>query len=671
MIAKSLSNLIHKPLDWSPKIMGEKLHLLILDDNPEDVEMELSILKEAGYDCLWERIETREDFLARIKSNIYDIIIADHGLPPFDGISALRLLKTFDLDTPFVLVSATTSEEAAIESLRAGAVDYVMKTRLSRLGYVVRRALLERTIHRQWGQTQEALKESEEKFRIIFEESLDMIAIIDVETKGIVRVNRSAYRLFGYKVEELIGKDFSIIFPPASPLSARELLERLTIRNAIFESQEFMRADGAICFMDLTATVIRWGKGKAVLATFRDATERMQAGEKNDRLEQQLIQAQKMESIGRLAGGIAHDFNNLLTAIIGYSQLLLAQIREDTPFRREIEEIMRAGQRAGALTSQLLAFSRQQRLERRVININDTISNLINMLRRIIGEDVEVSVQTDARRPLTYADPTQVEQVLLNLAVNARDAMPGGGRLTIRTDNVGMDDDLCLQSSWARPGKYTLIEVTDTGEGMNEETVQNIFDPFFTTKPVGKGTGLGLSVVYGIVNQHDGLVNVRSTPGGGASFEIYLPSYDGIITREVLSPIVSPQGKSETILVAEDEPALQTLITTLMEQLGYKALIATNGEEAIRLYLENRDMIRAVLLDLVMPRMGGYEAYSKLRALGSHTPVILVTGYTTEPAGLEAPEENDFGLLRKPYSISELAQKIRDALERNGVNGRR
>lgn len=651
--------------------MGEKLNLLILDDNSHDAELEVMVLEEAGYACQWERVETREDFLLRVESNNYNIIIADYSLPSFDGISALKLFKTLNLDTPFILVSGVVGEEAAIESLKAGAIDYVLKTRLSRLSDVVQRALLEKKIHLQRWQAEDALKESEEKFRIIFEESLDVIAIIDLETEKIARVNQSAYRLFGYKIEELVGRNFSILFPPTTIYSSQELLKRLKVQDSVFESQEFARSDGSVCFMDLTATVIDWGKDKAALATFRDVTERMRAQEERERLEQQLIQAQKMESIGRLAGGVAHDFNNLLTAIIGYSQLMLSQIREDAPFRRELEEIMKAGQRAGALTSQLLAFSRQQKLERKVINLNDTIDNVINMLSRIIGEDVEVVVESGASLAPIYADPTQIEQVLLNLSVNARDAMPGGGKLTIRTADIAMDDELCLHTNWARPGKYSLLEVTDTGHGMDQETIHKIFDPFFTTKSVGKGTGLGLSVVYGIINQHDGLINVRSAPGGGTSFEIYFPIYEGIITRDLAPPIAPSRGRSETILVAEDEPALQKLITTLLSQLGYRVLMASNGEKALKLYMENRDHVSVVLLDLVMPKMGGHEVYSKLHLLGNHAPVVLMTGYTTEFSQPEVTETEGFKLLRKPYTINELAQKLREAMDNKSTNGRR
>jgi PAS domain S-box-containing protein len=651
--------------------MSNNLNLLILDDNHYDAELEVAVLEKTGYCCTWERVETRDSFLARLKSNTYDIIIADHSLPSFDGISALKLFRNLDLDTPFILVSGTVGEEIAIESLRAGAVDYVLKTRLSRLGPVVKRALSEREIDSQRKLAEEALKESEEKFRVIFEKSLDVIAIIDLETEQFVRVNQSVCDLLGYGVTEIVGRNFSVIFPNESSQLAHKLLQSLTVRDVVFESQEFVRADGSICIMDLTATLIPWGKGEAVLATFRDVSERKRAEEEHHRLEERLIQAQKMESIGRLAGGVAHDFNNLLTAIIGYSQLLLTQIHKDAPFRRELEEIMKAGQRAGALTAQLLAFSRQQELERKVINLNDTVGNLINMLRRIIGEDVEVFVHTGSLLTPVYADPTQIEQVLLNLSVNARDAMPGGGKLIIRTGTVTMDEILCRQNSWARPGKYALIEVVDTGHGMDQETIHHIFDPFFTTKSPGKGTGLGLSVVYGIINQHDGIINVRSTPGHGTTFEIYLPVYEGVSRPDTSALPANVRGGSETILVAEDELALQKLIYTLLSQLGYKVLMASDGEEAIRLYKENRKQIDVILLDLVMPKMGGDEVYSRLHALDNSAPVILMTGYTTEPGQDESREQNGIRLLRKPYSINELAQKIREAMDSALISSRR
>ena len=400
-----------------------------------------------------------------------------------------------------------------------------------------------------------------------------------------------------------------------------------------------------------------------VIGVATDVTEYRRGEAARKSLEQQLLQAQKMESIGRLAGGVAHDFNNLLTAIIGYAQLLLGRIEEDHPLRKETEEILEAGYKAAGLTSQLLAFSRCQELVRKNIDLNDTILTFTKMLRRVIGEDIDLRFIPDMSLPLVNADAGQIEQVLMNIAVNARDAMPEGGRLIVETQEARMDDDYCRVHPWARPGRYAVIKMNDTGVGMDPETQQHIFEPFFTTKDQSKGTGLGLSVVYGIIEQHQGLIHVYSQEGFGTAFSVYLPLRDELVDSEERPAQSLPLEGSETILLAEDEPALRNLAKMSLRELGYRPLLAGDGEEALRLYEANSEQIDLVVLDWVMPKMGGFDAYRQLRTRFGRVPVVFVTGYSGEMVNLEDFEDGRVSLLQKPYGVSDLAQRVREALD--------
>jgi signal transduction histidine kinase len=388
--------------------------------------------------------------------------------------------------------------------------------------------------------------------------------------------------------------------------------------------------------------------------------------------EQLLQQSQKMEAIGTLAGGVAHDFNNLLTVILGNTHLAFRTLQPDDPLQLRLVEVEKAANRATVLTRQLLAFSRRQHLERRTINLNVTIGEIMKLLQRIIGEDVDVRVTTTPSLCAIFADPAQIEQVIMNLAVNARDAMPQGGQLTIETSNVELDENYQRQYPYVEPGRYAQITVSDTGSGMDAETQKRIFEPFFTTKEVDHGTGLGLSMVYGIVKQHDGHINVYSKVGHGTTFKIYLPVVESAVETE--APIIQPPllGGTETILVAEDEEALRGLARDVLEGLGYKVLLAKNGEEAVEVYGQNREQVSLLLLDVVMPRMGGWEAYERIRELGGDVPLIFMTGYSSETVQSrfvkqnKSMEESGAVVLQKPYNVEGLGRKIREVLDEAG-----
>ena len=385
--------------------------------------------------------------------------------------------------------------------------------------------------------------------------------------------------------------------------------------------------------------------------------------------EERLQQSQKMEAIGTLAGGVAHDFNNLLTVILGNTELAFHKLGSDDSVRHRLLEVDKAAKRAAVLTRQLLAFSRRQQMERRNINLSDTIGEIMKLLHRIIGADVEVSVKAGPNLSAIFADPAQLEQVVMNLAVNARDAMPHGGQLTIETNNVTLDESYQRQYSYVQPGNYVQMTVSDSGTGMDEKTRARIFEPFFTTKDVGKGTGLGLAMVYGIVKQHDGHINVYSELGHGTTFQIFLPVVETVNEKEVLAIQTAVVGGNELILVAEDEEGLRDLAGDVLKELGYQVLLAKDGEEAVQVYTENREHIDMLLLDVLMPRMGGPEAYERIRQMGGEIPLIFMTGYSSEMVQSRFTKLNisleGLGVLviQKPYSVDGLGRKIREVLD--------
>ena len=382
-----------------------------------------------------------------------------------------------------------------------------------------------------------------------------------------------------------------------------------------------------------------------------------------------LQQSQKMEAIGNLAGGVAHDFNNLLTVIIGNTDLAFHKLQPTDPVRPRLVEVEKAAKRAAVLTRQLLAFGRRQQMERRNINLNDVIAEIMKLLNRIIGADVEVNVRAGSKLSIISADPAQIEQVVMNLAVNARDSMPEGGRLIIETSNVTLDENYQRDYPYAYPGKYVELQVSDTGSGMDEATKARIFEPFFTTKQVGKGTGLGLSMAYGIIKQHDGHINVYSEPGHGTIFKIYLPVVESAV--EEIEVMVEPEllGGTETILLAEDDEGLRNLASDILDQLGYTVLLAKDGEEAVQMYTKNCERIKLLLLDVMMPRMGGPEAYEKMRQIGGTIPLIFMTGYSSDFVKDRFVKQNfsiealGAEVIQKPYNIEGLGRKIREVLD--------
>ncbi|MGC2468161.1 MAG: response regulator [Candidatus Acidiferrum sp.] len=397
----------------------------------------------------------------------------------------------------------------------------------------------------------------------------------------------------------------------------------------------------------------------AVQRELRDAGERKE----RKRLERRVQQLQKYEAIGRLVGGIAHDFNNMIGAILGWAEMGCEETQPENKLHNRFQKICDQSVRAGKLTSQLLAFAGGQVLQTRRINLNTLVKEEMSLLGRIIGEDIEVQVRVAPDLRVTLADPTQIEQVLMNLCLNARDAMPGGGQLLIATQNVELGTEFCHNHAYSQPGNYVLLSVTDTGVGMDAATMDSMFEPFFTTKGTGKGTGLGLATVHGIVNQHGGFILTSSEPGKGTSFQVYLPAESGHHEPDDKACSNQPLRGTETILLAEDHEGLRDTAQEMLQALGYRILAASDGAKALELFKLNADQIDLIVMDVVMPSLGGPEAYLEMSALRPAIPVIFTTGYTPKARALVSMVESGAAILRKPYSLVSLSQSVRGALQ--------
>jgi len=504
------------------------------------------------------------------------------------------------------------------------------------------------------------LVEREELFRLISENAADMIAVVDPSGRRLY--NSPAYaRILGYTDEELANTSFfEQVHPDDRPVAEQAAKEATGGSEGQTIQYRMRHKDGSWHVIESCASAILNAQKQVekLVIVNRDVSERRQ-------LEEKFRQAQKMEAVGRLSGGVAHDFNNLLGVIIGYAEFLQENLDPENTLRSSVDEILKAGKRAASLTRQLLAFSRQQVLDPKVLDLNGVVSDMDKMLRRLIGEDVELSTVLGPNLGRLKADQGQLEQVVMNLVVNARDAMPQGGRLVIDTQNMVMDDAFIRRYPYpVQPGPYVCLTVTDSGIGMDAETKARAFEPFFTTKEKGKGTGLGLSTVYGVVKQSGGYIDIYSAPGAGTTFKIYLPRVDEAIKADAPAGTATSFTGNETILLAEDEASLRTLTRNTLELCGYKVLEAKDGIEALQVSDGYKSSIDLLLTDMVMPGMGGRTLATELTKRRPEIRLAYMSGYTGQTVGSQGPVDPGSVFLLKPFTRELLTRKIREALDR-------
>ena len=640
------------------------LHLLILEDNPDDAELAVKELERKGFNVKWTRVDTKEAFREALAEKP-DLILADYFVPSFDAMAALQMYRQLKLEIPLIVYSGAINEEMAIECMKSGAIDYVFKDNLSRLCPVVKRALEEMKISRKSKQAEDALRESEEKYRTLYDSSRDAIMIITPD-KVFLNGNPACVKMFGCRNEdEFISLSPAALSPEYQPdgdLSVEKSQKMISIvmeHGSHFFEWKHKRVDGEEFYSRVLLASMKLNGKKILQATVRDITE-------HKKLEAQLHMAQKMEAIGKLAGGVAHDFNNILTVIMGNAGLALMEVGKDNTLRQEIEEIRKAGERAASLTRQLLAFSRKQIIQPEILDINELLTDVEKMLGRLIGEDIELLTILEPALWQVKIDPGQIEQVIINLAINARDAMPKGGKLTIETDNADLNENYFREHGieGEKPGHYAVLAVSDTGSGMDKKTLEHIFEPFFTTKEVGKGTGLGLSTVYGIVRQNNGFIWVYSEPGQGTTFKVYLSEVkkDAGMEKKEQTPVDDPGG-SETVLIVEDNDLLRNFAQKALRGYGYRVMDAENGEDALRVCKEHDGQIDLMITDVIMPKMGGREAAKRLQPLYPQMKVIYMSGYTDNAIVHHGVLERGLNFLEKPFTPEGLARKAREVLD--------
>jgi PAS domain S-box-containing protein len=647
----------------------------MVEDRAEDAELAIRELRRAELDCQTERVDKADEFRRALLEFRPDIVLADYTVPGFGGMAALEILKTDAPTIPLIVVTGSLDEETAAECIKAGAADYVLKTNLIRLEPAINGAIAFSQSQADKLLAESALRISERRFRALVEESWDAIALFAGDGT-ILYGSPATTRLLGYELTEFVGRNaMELIYPDDRAGVLVRLQEVMAAPRArVHVAARVLHKNGTWRYLEGVFTnLLDDPSVGAIVNNYRDVTDRRI-------LEEQVILSQKMEAIGRLAGGVAHDFNNILTAIGGYTDLLLADLPAGDHRRHDVEEIYQAAQRAAGLTHQLLAFSRRQVLQPKVINLNALVPDIEKMLRRLIGEDILLATVLHPHLGNVRADPGQLEQVIVNLAVNARDAMPDGGRLTIETRNDELDEAYATDHPSVKPGRYVMLAVTDTGVGMDEETKARIFEPFFTTKVRGKGTGLGLATVYGIVQQTGGHIWPYSEPGRGTAMRVYLPRVDDPADPiehpgDVAPGDVAPGavGGTETILVVEDEAPVRAVTRQLLERNGYTVMEAADGPAALALVDGEGGgrHIDLLLTDVIMPGMSGRELANKLRALRPNLRVLFMSGYTDDAVVRHGMLEPGLAYLEKPFRPPTLLQKVRGVLQNQDLEPQR
>jgi len=645
------------------------LRLLLVEDNGNDAELILRAVGNAGFQPVSCCVQTASDCRAALASERWDLIVSDYSLPQFNAMGALRCLHERELDLPFIVVSGTIDEESAVTILRAGAHDFVTKQNLARLGPAIRRELQDVRDRTERRDAQRDLKVQRDMLRLVIDTNPNLISVKD-GTGRFILANRAVADLYGTTVEDLIGHG-----EDAFSTVPDEVTRSLSANHEVLHTGK-PRFDDAEPITDARTGAARWFETRRVPLVLSDGTrqvlgigteitDRRLAQEALRVTEEQFRQAQKMEAVGQLAGGIAHDFNNLLTAILGYSELVLEQVSDQPDVAADLREIRKAGERARGLTSQLLAFSRTHLLQPRVLDLNAVVSEVERMLRRVIAEDIRFEITIDPSLSPVKADPGQIHQVLMNLAINARDAMPRGGTLRITTANAVASVGEHRLGAPPSPQRCVALTVSDTGCGMSPDVRARIFEPFFTTKPPGKGTGLGLSMVYGVVAESGGRISVESERDHGTTFTIHLPVAQAEATGLRNTPVGHRQLRgTETVLLVEDEQPIRELVRKVLVRYGYDVLEASDVAHALEIAERHPAPIHLLLSDIVMPALSGPDLAQRVVRYRREMRVLYMSGFSNRLGTGVGVLSAGVSLIEKPFTPEGLVTSVRECLSR-------
>jgi two-component system cell cycle sensor histidine kinase/response regulator CckA len=658
----------------TPEIPDHQARILIVDDERQNRDVLQIMLAPEGFVLLSAASgEEALDILARQPP---DLVLLDIMMPGMDGYQVVSAIKdnAATKHIPVIMVTAMDDRHARILGLRAGAEDFLSKP-VDRVELCVRVRNLLRLkayadYHDRYSQMLEGevgsrtadLVESERLYRSTFDAAPVGIAHAGPDGRWL-RINQRLCDILGYSREELQSSAGQELIGSEDAGGEAEALRQMAageLDRHVVDEKRYRKRDGSFVWarVNMSVHLDAGGTFQHFISVIEDITERRT-------LEAQFRQSNKMDAIGKLASGVAHDFNNLLTVILGFGELITADVSMPDQRRKDLDEIMKAARRASGLTKQLLAFSRQQVLNPAPVDVNGLITDMTGMLGRLIGEHIEIALVLATNLPLVVADRGQLEQVVMNLMVNARDAMAGGGRVTIETSDVELESSVFHEET-VMGGHYVMLGVTDTGIGMTEETQRRLFEPFFTTKATGEGTGLGLSTTYGIVKQSKGYIWASSEPGRGTTFKVYLP----VSSRDVRVPAVSSvvavpaRSASETVLLVEDEAGVRELSKRILENTGYRVLEAADGDAAEAVFANHDDQIDLVVTDVVMPGCCGPELLSRLQVQAPALRVLYMSGYTEQSAAQKAGIDRGLPFVQKPFTAVEFLRQVRDALDR-------
>jgi PAS domain S-box-containing protein len=650
--------------------------ILAIDDRKDNLVALTALLTNLMPGCEVVTALSGPEGLEKARTGQPDVILLDVQMPGVDGFETCRRLMADEStrSIPVVMVTAVrTDAKSRVGGLEIGANAYLAKPidpveLVSQVKVALRIKAAEDSLRQQRDSLERlveertaSLRDSQERLRVITEASPDADFVYDADGR-FIEVNPVAEERYGYSRDEFLNMTVRDLCAPDLIDQAENRLRQALTDGLRIEWCHRCK-DGREIPVDVAARPFMLLDRLCVFSSVRDISERKNAEAEREKLQAQFIQVQKMESVGRLAGGVAHDFNNMLGIILGYTELAMNKVDSSDPAYADLEEVLNATRRSADITRQLLAFARKQIVEPVMLDLNNTVESMLKMLRRLIGEDISLAWLPGADVWPVKIDPAQIDQILANLCVNARDAIAGVGRITIETANVTLDEAYCALHPGFVPGPFALLAASDDGCGMDPETLDHLFEPFFTTKEVGKGTGLGLATVYGILKQNGGFINVYSEPGHGTTFKIYLPRHAGedpAVEARKQASISSSRG--ETVLLVEDELSLLEMIRQVLERLGYRVLAADTPGEAIRLAEAHPCSIDLLITDVVMPGMNGRDLAERLQALYPNLKVLFMSGYTADAIVHHDVLEQGVHFVQKPFNLTDLAHKVRQAI---------